>query len=190
MKNFTKVIVVMMVLVLVIAMTACATQPEATDTGDDVAAAEDTTTEDTATDDTDATDTDETVKPRTIGFVMIAGSIEHCQIFDQGVRSVCEANGDTVVTLDAVLDITKANQCVEDLIAQGVDAIILEGFDTEAHIGVLKQANEAGIICVQSDNWCNDTSVTVGQAASDNYMAGYLLRTGCSCKACRIRRRR
>jgi len=121
-----------------------------------------------------ATTTTAANKPKTIGFVMIGGTIEHCHIFDQAIRDVAEPKGDKVITLDAVIDITKMNTAVEDLIASQVDAIIIEGLDQEAHIGVIKEANAAGIIVVQSDNWCKDESITVGQAASDNVMAGYM----------------
>lgn len=124
---------------------------------------------------------DSTAKKRTIGFIMIAGSIEHCRTFDQAIKDVAAEHGDEVATLDANLDVTAVSSLVDDLIAKKVDGIIIEGFDQEAHIGAIKAANAAGIAVVQSDNWCSDETITVGQAASDNYDAGYQ----CGLDACK-----
>ena len=110
---------------------------------------------------------------RVIGCAMTASTIEHSVHFAEGVRSIVEGNGDEIVLVDEALDLNIANKVIEDLIAMKVDGIVIEGLDTEAHMGVIKQANDAGIIVVQSDNWCVDESITVGQAASDNFQAGY-----------------
>ena len=110
---------------------------------------------------------------RVIGLVLLNGAIEHCQHFDEGVRSVAEANGDEVITLDGAYEITTINQCIEDLVAREVDAIIVDALDKEGHISSIRIANEAGIPVVQSDNLCADPSVVIGMAASDNYDAGY-----------------
>ena len=157
--------------ITLVMFSACAT-PDQTDTSSDSSDSASVEAPDDETSTQTETSTEASEK-RTIGFIMIAGTIEHCRIFDEGVRSVVESHGDEVTTLDGQLDINTLNKCVEDLIAQQVDAIIIEGLDTEAHIAVIKEANEAGIICVQSDNWCKDESITIGQAASDNFQAGY-----------------
>lgn len=110
---------------------------------------------------------------RVIGLVLLNGAIEHCQHFDEGVRSVAEAKGDEVVTLDGAYKVETINQCIEDLVAREVDAIIVDALDKEGHISSIKIANAAGIPVVQSDNICADESVVIGMAASDNYDAGY-----------------
>lgn len=164
--KLTRLLVIVIVSLMVLSMTACtAATTSATTTTGSVESSKATTTSENPT--TTAKEA------RTIGFIMIGGAIEHCRIFDSGVREICEANGDEVITLDAVIDASKVASLVDDLIAKKVDAIIIEGFDQELHIGAIKAANAAGIICVQSDNWCKDESITVGQAASDNFDAGY-----------------
>ena len=110
---------------------------------------------------------------KTIGFVMISGNVEHCRKFEDGIRSVVEENGDKLITLDGVYDNSAIERCIDDLIEMDVDAIIVEGFDQEAHVEAMRRAKESGIIVVQSDNWCIDEELTVGQAASDNFDAGY-----------------
>jgi len=110
---------------------------------------------------------------RVIGLVLLNGAIEHCQHFDSGVRSAAAEHGDEVITLDGAYSIETINQCIEDLVAREVDAIIVDALDKEAHISSIKIANAAGIPVVQSDNICADESVVIGMTASDNYDAGY-----------------
>ncbi len=110
---------------------------------------------------------------RVIGLVLLNGAIEHCQHFDEGVRSIAAEHGDEVITLDGAYSVETINQCIEDLVAREVDAIIVDALDKEGHISSIKIANAAGIPVVQSDNLCADESVVIGMTASDNYDAGY-----------------
>ncbi|MDR1507303.1 MAG: sugar ABC transporter substrate-binding protein [Treponema sp.] len=110
---------------------------------------------------------------RTIGVILLGTDIQHCRDFQKGIEDVCAGHGDKVVVLDPNWEIARYAPLVDDLIAMKVDGIIIEGLDQEAHIGAIKAANAAGIDVVQSDNWCKDESITAGQAASDNFDAGY-----------------
>lgn len=48
---------------------------------------------------------------------------------NDGIKSVVEANGDSLVALDPALDLNKQISQIEDLIAQKVDAIFLNPVD-------------------------------------------------------------
>lgn len=163
-----KVLALILALLLACALLACTAN---TDTPADSASPADT-----AADSKDAAQPAETVTEdthRTIGLVLLNGAIEHCQHFDEGVRSVAEANGDEVITLDGAYSVETINKCIEDLVSREVDAIIVDALDKEGHISSIKIANAAGIPVVQSDNLCADESVVIGMTASDNYDAGY-----------------
>ncbi|MBQ6114700.1 MAG: substrate-binding domain-containing protein, partial [Synergistaceae bacterium] len=53
-------------------------------------------------------------------------------VMDDAIRKAVEANGDTLVTLDPALDPVKQIPQIEDIVAQGVDAIFLNPVDWQA----------------------------------------------------------
>ena len=161
-----KLLALILALLLACSLLACAATTEASTSTDSTPAADPAPAaqpSETAAEDTH----------RTIGLVLLNGAIEHCQHFDEGVRSIAEEHGDEVITLDGAYSVETINKCIEDLVSREVDAIIVDALDKEGHISSIKIANAANIPVVQSDNLCADESVVIGMTASDNYDAGY-----------------
>lgn len=130
-------------------------------------------TEGTAKEETTAGESTTEKKQRVVGVIMYDGATQNDQNFAKGVSSIVEARGDKVVVLDGVADIVNFNECITDLISRGVDGIVLEGMQRDGHISVMQEAVDKGILVVQSNVWCSNTDLTIGQAVSDNYNAAY-----------------
>ena len=118
----------------------------------------------------------DTKEKRTIGCVIISGTNPHCQIFEEGFRSVVEENGDEAVVLDADYDPGKLMSCLSDLIAQNVDGIVVESCDNQAPIQSIKEAADKGIVVAAADMLLDvgeEENILVSQTVSDNYDGGY-----------------
>ena len=68
---------------------------------------------------------------------------------DTGVKEVADETGVNCYQIDTgTIDATKQAQLVEDLIAQGVDAICVVPVDMESMDSTLKKAKDAGIVVI------------------------------------------
>lgn len=94
---------------------------------------------------------------------------------NDGIKSVVEANGDSVVTLDPNLDQAKQISQIEDLIAQKVDAIFVNPVDWKGIKPALEAAQKAGIPIINVDAPVYDEDLVATIIASDNYSAGKLV---------------
>lgn len=94
---------------------------------------------------------------------------------NDGIKSVVEANGDTLVALDPALDLNKQISQIEDLIAQKVDAIFLNPVDWKGIKPALEAAKKAGIPVINVDAPVFDEDLVSCIVASDNYNAGVLV---------------
>lgn len=93
-------------------------------------------------------------------------------VMDDAIRKAVEANGDTLVTLDPALDPVKQISQIEDIVAQGVDAIFLNPVDWQAVAPGLMAAKEAGIPIINVDAAVYDEDLVACIVASDNLAAG------------------
>lgn len=93
---------------------------------------------------------------------------------NNGIKDVVEAKGDSLVTLDPALDPNKQVSQIEDLIAQGVDAIFLNPADWKGVRPALEAAQKAGIPVINVDAPVYDTDLVTSIVASDNYNAGVI----------------
>jgi len=91
---------------------------------------------------------------------------------DEGLRSVIEANGDELETLDAQWDSLKQKNDVSDLILKGCAAIFINPVNWEGNKGSLLQAQEKGIPVVIVDAPAKDADLALCTVASDNVEAG------------------
>ncbi|QCX34394.1 sugar ABC transporter substrate-binding protein [Caloramator sp. E03] len=94
---------------------------------------------------------------------------------NDGIKSVVEANGDSLVALDPALDLNKQISQIEDLIAQKVDAIFLNPVDWKGIKPALEAAKKAGIPVINVDAPVYDEDLVSCIVASDNYNAGVLV---------------
>ncbi len=94
---------------------------------------------------------------------------------NDGIKSVVEANGDTLITLDPALDQAKQISQVEDMVAQKVDAIFLNPVDWQGVRPALEAAKAAGIPIINVDAPVYDLDLVDCVVASDNYKAGVVV---------------
>lgn len=142
MKNMKKMLSVFMAAIMVCGLAACgnnaSTQEGAAETDAPVAEATDNAAESTAP----SGDYEIVVVPKDASnpwFVRM----------DTGVSEYAEETGLNVYQKGTdVIDATKQAQLVQDLIAQGVDALCIVPVDTESLEPVLKQARDAGIVVI------------------------------------------
>ena len=110
-----------------------------------------------------------------IGVSLFNMNNPHYVLEYNAIVEAAEANGDTVVMIDPLADSTKQLADVEDLIAQGCDAIIIAPVDTQGISVALKQCSDAGIPVINVDVPVADVSTVAATIATDNYEAGYVL---------------
>lgn len=112
-------------------------------------------------------------KQITIGFVQTALNHPWRIAMNESLEAQCERfpNVDLII-LDGEADPAKQANCVDDLLAQGVDAIILSPMDSVSFDNVCKKVKDAGIplIVVDRDVTNSDKDCYIGQS---NYAIGY-----------------
>ncbi|MBR1419000.1 MAG: substrate-binding domain-containing protein, partial [Synergistaceae bacterium] len=93
---------------------------------------------------------------------------------NEAIKAKVEANGDTLITLDPALDQVKQISQIEDLIAQGVDAIFLNPVDWQGVSPALQACKEAGIPIINVDAPVYEEDLVACIVASDNLAAGQI----------------
>lgn len=93
---------------------------------------------------------------------------------NDAIKGAVEANGDILITLDPALDQVRQISQIEDLIAQGVDAIFLNPVDWQGVTPALIACKEAGIPIINVDAPVYDEEYVACIVASDNVSAGQL----------------
>ncbi len=171
-----KVVAVGLVMSMLLGIMGCGSSTESqsetaaeTETTETAAAETQESGEAEETQETEDTGAEETY---VIGNIMITSAGQSDQLNDQAIHDFFEEKGSEVVTLDMEIDIVKANKCIEDLIALGVDGIILNGISWEGHNSAIKEAYEAGIPVIVGYNRVTCDDYVVAQVHSDDYGAG------------------
>lgn len=111
----------------------------------------------------------------TLGFVQTALNHPWRVAMNESLEAQCERfpNVDLII-LDGEADATKQCNCIEDLIAQGADAILLSPMDSVSFNNASKKIMDAGIplIVLDRDIDSTDKTVYIGQS---NYAIGKAL---------------
>lgn len=100
-----------------------------------------------------------------------------CEFFDSvydGLMSVIEEHGDTVIHSEGQADSTKQLSVIEDFIAQGVDVVFYNPVDTAASQVAVDMMKEAGIKIVNFDSQVANLDDVDAFVGTDNYKAGYM----------------
>lgn len=95
-------------------------------------------------------------------------------VLNNEVRKQVEANGDSLMLLDPLLDVDKQIEQVERMIEQNVDGILLNPVDSTRIGPVLEKAQEKGIPVVIVDSPVDRDQAVSAAVVSDNYKAGVL----------------
>lgn len=88
-----------------------------------------------------------------------------------GAQAAAEAGGDQLIFLDANGDVSKQNNDIQDLISQGVDAIIINPVNPDAVVPSLEAAAAAGIPVITVDRPVNEGEVAT-HVGRDNVAMG------------------
>src|SRR5262245_47457854 len=103
---------------------------------------------------------------------------------EEGLRSVIQARGDKLETLDAQFNSLKQKNDLSDFILKGASAIFINPVNWEGIKGSLLQAKAKGIPCIIVDAPVKDEDLVLSTVASDNVKAGRLA-AGALAKVCR-----
>ncbi|MBQ9564712.1 MAG: sugar ABC transporter substrate-binding protein [Synergistaceae bacterium] len=93
---------------------------------------------------------------------------------DKTIRAVLEFNGDMLLSLDPQRDQSQQDAQLQDLIAQGVDAIFLTPVDSKGVSESLRACKEAGIPVINVDTPVYDEALVDCIIESDNQTLGRL----------------
>ncbi|SFQ38304.1 substrate-binding domain-containing protein [Nitratireductor indicus] len=109
-----------------------------------------------------------------IGFSQVTLQSPFYVQLKNGAEAAAKASGDTLVFLDANGDVSKQNNDIQDLITQGVDAIIINPVNPDAVAPSLEAAEAAGIPVITVDRPTNGGKVAA-HVGRDNKQMGKLV---------------
>lgn len=110
-----------------------------------------------------------------IGYVPSTMNNPFWQAILDGINEQIDGESVSVRTVDPQADQSKMNDMVGDLIASGVDAIILGPYDTTGVQPALQAAADANIPVINIDTPVDDIDLVETVVASDNKKAGALV---------------
>lgn len=93
---------------------------------------------------------------------------------ESAIREVIEDNEDKLVTKDPASDPELQSQQIDEMIAEGIDAIFLCPVDWEAITPSLERLQEAGIKIINVDTQVKEMDYVDAYIGSDNEEAGYI----------------
>lgn len=93
---------------------------------------------------------------------------------EASLREVIEAEGHTLVTVDAKSDAELQNKQIAELIERGVDAVFVSPVDSVKITPAIKQLKDAGIKIINIDTQVQAFDEVDAYVGSDNINAGYL----------------
>jgi ribose transport system substrate-binding protein len=108
----------------------------------------------------------------TIGFAQATQQSPFYVALGDGVRAAAEAAGATLIYVDANGDIEKQNNDIEDLITQGVDALLINPVDPQGIAPSMASAEAAGIPVITVDRFAEGAIAHIGR---DNVAMGRLV---------------
>lgn len=109
-----------------------------------------------------------------IGFSQVTLQSPFYVQLKDGAEAAAEAGGDTLIFLDANGDVSKQNNDIQDLITQGVSAIIINPVNPDAVIPSVEAAAAAGIPVITVDRSVNGGKV-VAHIGRDNKAMGEMV---------------
>lgn len=93
-------------------------------------------------------------------------------VLEEAIREDVEANGDKIITMNPAMDVALQINQIEDLIAQGIDAIFLNPVDWEGIRPALEMLKDANIPIINYDTEVKDFDYVTAYVGSDNKNAG------------------
>ncbi len=113
-----------------------------------------------------------------VALLMSNSSNEFFSVLEDAFVEQIETDGHTVEVFDAANDSTKQTSQVEDAIAKGVKAIVINPLSASDTTAVLNDAIDAGIIVISVDATVDGVDF-YAQIATDNYDGGVFVSEWC-----------
>lgn len=107
-----------------------------------------------------------------IGFTTMDNSNPFFVTIEETVRELVEADGHTLVSVDPANDVSLQITQIEDLIVQGIDAMLLNPAEAEGILPALDMLANAGIPIINFDTEVADLDKVASYVGSDNFNAG------------------
>jgi ribose transport system substrate-binding protein len=108
----------------------------------------------------------------TVGY-SAAGLIDELQVtWSENLKSTVEAAGGEVIIVDSQNDIAKQIADIEDLLAQGIDYLVVNPVDEAGIVPGIEAANAAGVPVITLDR-ASAGGTVAAHITFDNYKAGY-----------------
>ena len=107
-----------------------------------------------------------------IGYTCMDGTNPFFVTIENRVREMVEEQGDELISVDPANDVTLQITQVEDLIVQGIDAMLMNPAEAEGILPALDALKAEDIPIYGFDTEVADMSYLVSYAGSDNYNAG------------------
>lgn len=106
------------------------------------------------------------------GYTSMTQNNPYFQVVEKAIRDKVEANGDKLITTNPAMDVELQINQIEDMIAQGIDAIFLNPVDWEGIRPALAMLKEANIPIINYDAEVKDMEYITSYVGSDNKNAG------------------
>lgn len=113
-------------------------------------------------------------KPLRIGATYMTMNNPFYSVIDEELRLMIESRGDILLTRDPALDQDKQNDQIHELLAGGIDLLVINPVDFQQIRPALEEARDAGVPVVIVDSQVSDPALVACTIASDNYGAGVL----------------
>lgn len=112
--------------------------------------------------------------PLRIGATYMTMNNPFYSVIDEELRLMIESRGDILLTRDPALDQDKQNDQIHELLAGGIDLLVINPVDFQQIRPALEEARDAGVPVVIVDSQVSDPALVACTIASDNYGAGVL----------------
>ena len=107
-----------------------------------------------------------------IGAVYMTMNNPYFEVINEQVKTVVKGRGDVIMTRDSAMDAGMQERQIEELIEEGVDALLINAVDWKQIGESLEKAEKAGIPVIAVDTEVYDETQVDGTVISDNYHAG------------------
>lgn len=108
------------------------------------------------------------------GYTSMTQNNPFFKTLEEALRKKVEENGDKLITTNPAMDVSLQINQIEDMIAQGIDAIFLNPVDWEGIRPALVALKEAGIPIINYDTEVKDFDYVTAYVGSDNKNAGFV----------------
>lgn len=120
------------------------------------------------------TDTEEEKESYLVGFTVIDMENPYYITLENAVRETLEEEGSQMITKDPGTDAAVQAEQIDEMIEQGIDAIILSPVDWEEITPSLEKLKEADVKIINVDTQVKEMEYVDAYIGSDNHNAGYI----------------